>query len=191
MDYNYSEIICTAIDEIVTAKLQGLEYDVTKQCTVVDDSQSHKGKYVVSDGTSKYEAYSTDVSFKKGNSVLVTIPNGNYDLQKTIVCRISADDTTPFNYTSPMDTMIKITNNIFDDAKVVYGENIGLLANDTNQSTAAGPIYSLTESAGFAGFTRLGITANFKSLLNGLDVTSGTYGLKLLIYTENSISPGV
>ena len=53
MDYNYSEIICTAIDEIVTAKLQGLEYDVTKQCTVVDDSQSHKGKYVVSDGTSK------------------------------------------------------------------------------------------------------------------------------------------
>lgn len=191
MDYNYSEIICTAIDEIVTAKLQGLEYDVTKQCTIVDDSQSHKGKYVVSDGTSKYEAYSTDVSFKKGNSVLVTIPNGNYDLQKTIVCRISADDTTPFNYTSPMDTMIKITNNIFDDAKVVYGENIGLLANDTNQSTAAGPIYSLTESAGFAGFTRLGITANFKSLLNGLDVTSGTYGLKLLIYTENSISPGV
>ena len=191
MDYNYSEIICTAIDEIVTAKLQGLEYDVTKQCTVVDDSQSHKGKYIVSDGTSKYEAYSTDISFKKGNSVLVTIPNGNYDLQKTIVCRISADDTTPFNYTSPMDTMIKITNNIFDDAKVVYGENIGLLANDTNQSTAAGPIYSLTESAGFAGFTRLGITANFKSLLNGLDVASGTYGLKLLIYTENSISPGV
>jgi hypothetical protein len=53
-------------------------------------------------------------------------------LQKTIVCRISADDTTPFNYTSPMDTMIKITNNIFDDAKVVYGENIGLLANDSN-----------------------------------------------------------
>lgn len=191
MDQNYSEIICTAIDEIVTARLQGLEYDITKQCTVMDDTYSHQGKYVVSDGTSRYEAFSTDTSFRKGNSVLVNIPNGDYNMQKTIICRISADDTTPFNYTSPMDTMLKITNNIFDNAKVVHGENFGLLANDSNKSTATKPIYSLTESAGFAGFTRLGVTANFKSLLNGLDVTSGTYGLKLLLYTETSTSPGV
>ena len=191
MDQNYSEIICTAIDEIVTARLQGLEYDITKQCTIMDDIYSHQGKYVVSDGTSRYEAFSTDTSFRKGNSVLVNIPNGDYNMQKTIVCRISADDTTPFNYTSPMDTMLKITNNIFDNAKVIHGENFGLLANDSNKSTATKPIYSLTESAGFAGFTRLGVTANFKSLLNGLDVISGTYGLKLLLYTETSISPGV
>ena len=46
-------------------------------------------------------------------------------MQKTITGRVAADDTTPFNYTSPMDNMIKITNNIFDDAKVIYGENIG------------------------------------------------------------------
>lgn len=191
MDQNYSEIICTAIDEIVTARLQGLEYDITKQCTIMDDTYSHQGKYIVSDGTSRYEAFSTDTSFRKGNSVLVNIPNGDYSMQKTIMCRISADDTTPFNYTSPMDTMLKITNNIFDNAKVIHGENFGLLANDSNKSTATKPIYSLTESAGFAGFTRLGVTANFKSLLNGLDVTSGTYGLKLLLYTETSTSPGV
>lgn len=191
MDQNYGEIICTAIDEIVTAKLQGLEYDVTKLCTVVDDTQSHKGKYVVTDGTSKYEANSTDTTYRNGNNVLVTIPNGDYNLQKIIVCRVSADDTTPFNYTSPMNTMLKITNNIFDDANVVHGENLGLLANESNKSTTIGPIYSLTEPTGFAGFTRLGVTANFKSLLNGLDVATGTYGLKFLIYTETSTSPGV
>jgi hypothetical protein len=44
-----------------------------------------------------------------------------------------------------MDTMIKITNNIFDNANVVYGENIGLLANENNRSSAIGPIYSLTK----------------------------------------------
>ena len=114
MDKDYCEIICTAIDEIVTAKLEGLEYDITKLCTITDDTYSYQGKYTVSDGTAKYEAYTTDMSLKKGNSVLVTIPKGDYQLQKTILCRISADDTTPFNYTSPMDTMIKITNNIFD-----------------------------------------------------------------------------
>lgn len=191
MDKDYCEIICTAIDEIVTAKLEGLEYDITKLCTITDDTYSYQGKYIVSDGTAKYEAYTTDISLKKGNSVLVTIPKGDYQLQKTILCRISADDTTPFNYTSPMDTMIKITNNIFDNANVVYGENIGLLANDNNRSSAIGPIYSLTESGQFSGFTRLGITADFKSLLNGLDVATGSYGIKALIYTEILTSPGI
>lgn len=37
MSNNYGETICTAIDEIVTAKLQGLQYDITKLCTIVDD----------------------------------------------------------------------------------------------------------------------------------------------------------
>lgn len=191
MDRDYCEIICTAIDEIVTSKLEGLRYDVTKLCTITDASQSYQGKYIVSDGTAKYEAYSTDLSYKKGNTVLVTIPNGDYQLQKTILCRVSADDTTPFNYTSPMDTMIKITNNIFDNANVVYGENIGLLANENDRSSAIGPIYSLTEPGQFSGFTRLGVTADFKSLLNGLDVASGSYGIKILIYTEILTSPGI
>jgi hypothetical protein len=38
---DYNEILCTAIDEIVTARLQGLEYDVTKLCTITDDTSSY------------------------------------------------------------------------------------------------------------------------------------------------------
>jgi hypothetical protein len=41
MDKDYCEIICTAIDEIVTAKLDGLRYDITKLCTIIDASQSY------------------------------------------------------------------------------------------------------------------------------------------------------
>lgn len=116
-------------------------------------------------------------------------------MQKTITGRVAADDTTPFNYTSPMDNMIKITNNIFDDAKVVYGENIGLTANenrvdDNSKGTYIGPLYSLTESAQFAGFTRLGLSANFRSWLTGQDVESGTYGLMVRIYTTITDQPG-
>lgn len=190
MSLDYGEIFCSAVDEIITSKLQDLQYDITKLCTVVDDTYSNQGKYTVSDGTAKYDAFSTDISFKKGNNVLVTVPNGDYSMQKTIVGRVAATDTTPFNYTSPMDTMIKITDDVLDSSKTIYGDNAGLLANDSNKSTIIGPLYSISETGDFAGFTRLGITANFCSWLSGLDVAQGTYGIKILIYTDISDAPG-
>lgn len=192
MSIDYGEIVCTAIDEIVTAKLQGLQYDITKLCTVIDDTYSYQGRYTVSDGTARYEAFSENTGFKNGNNVLVVIPNGDYTLQKTITGRVAAADTTPFNYTSPMDTMIRITNNVFDNSNTIYGDNAGLVANAGGKTngTIIGPLYSLTESADFAGFTRLGITADFRSWLTGLDVVSGMYGLKVLVYTEVPNTPG-
>ncbi len=190
MSIDYGEIFCNAVDEIITSKLQGLQYDITKLCTIIDDTYSNQGKYIVSDGAARYEAFSTDVNLRKGNNVLVLIPNGDYSMQKNITGRVVASDTTPFNYTSPMDTMIKITNNVFNNSIGVQKENISLLANDEGRSTTIGPIYSITETGDFAGFTRLGITANFRSWLNGLDVIEGIYGLKVLIYTEVLNTPG-
>lgn len=190
MSIDYGEIFCNAVDEIITSKLQGLQYDITKLCTIIDDTYSNQGKYIVSDGAARYEAFSTDINLRKGNNVLVLIPNGDYSMQKNITGRVVASDTTPFNYTSPMDTMIKITNNVFNNSIGVQKENIGLLANDEGRSTTIGPIYSITETGDFAGFTRLGITANFRSWLNGLDVVEGIYGLKILIYTEVLNTPG-
>lgn len=188
------EIICTAVDTIVSSKLEGLQYDITKLCTIVDDTQRNKGEYVVSDGSIRFQAFSTDTSFREGNSVLVVIPNGDYNMQKTISGRIAATNTEPFNYTSPMETMVKITGNIFDadDAIVQKGS---LLANDitikNNQEiagTAIGPLYKITDQTGLSGFTRLGITADFRSWLNGLDVATGTYGLKIYIHANTSLN---
>ena len=190
------EIICTAVDTIVSKKLEGLEYDITKLCTVIDDTSRSKGKYIVSDGTARFEAYSTDTTFREGNSVLVIIPNGDYNMQKTISGRIATTNTEPFNYTSPMDTMVKITSNIFnaDDAIV---QNGSLLANDITvknneeiPGTAIGPLYSIKDASGLTGFDRLGITADFRTWLNGLDVASGTYGLKIYIYTDAAVENG-
>lgn len=190
---NYGEVICQAVDQIITSKLQGLEYDITKLCTIVDDTQKSQGKYVVSDGSARFEAYTADQSLRKGNSVLVTIPNGDYKMQKTITGRVSADNTEPFNYTSPLDNMLKMTSNILNDIEVIYGDNPGLLANDEGslQGTMVGPIYSISEPGEFAGFTRLGIGANFRSWLSEFGVVSGTYGLKMLVYTDTISSPGV
>lgn len=190
MGLDYGEILCTAVDEIVSTRLQGLSYDITKLCTIVDDTYSYQGKYKVSDGTAKYDAFSTDNNLKKGNSVLVTIPNGDYTMQKTIKGRVAAADTTPFKYTSPLDTMISFTEDIFNGPQPdgIITER-GLTAN-SNYKTVIGPIYSKTYENGISGFTRLGISADFKSLLSGLDVAEGTYGIKLLIQSEVVDKPG-
>lgn len=189
MGIDYGEILCTAVDEIITARMSGLAYDITKLCTIVDDTNSYQGKYVVSDGTARYEAYSTDNNLKKGNSVLVTIPNGDYSMQKIIKGRVAATDTTPFRYTSPLDTMISIKSEFTD---TVIGENQGLTANDSyNQITDV--IYSIGSTqalTGISGFTRLGVSANFKSLLSNFDVVSGSYGIKLVVYSEVIDKPG-
>ena len=54
MGIDYGEILCTAVDEIITARMSGLAYDITKLCTIVDDTNSYQGKYFLSDGTSRY-----------------------------------------------------------------------------------------------------------------------------------------
>lgn len=189
MGIDYGEILCTAVDEIITARMSGLAYDITKLCTIVDDTNSYQGKYVVSDGTARYEAYSTDNNLKKGNSVLVTIPNGDYSMQKIIKGRVAATDTTPFRYTSPLDTMISIKSEFTD---TVIGENQGLTANDSNEQISK-VIYSIGSTqvlTGISGFTRLGVSANFKSLLSNFDVVSGSYGIKLVVYSEIIDKPG-
>lgn len=190
MEKDYGEILCTAIDEIVLTRLEGLKYDITKQCIIKDDSHAYQGKYVVSDGGSRFEAFSLDSSFKNGNSVLVTIPNGDFSMQKTIVGRIASTDTTPFKYVSPLDSMIKIRDGMLEDIKI---NEIGLLANRNSSGsmiecfTVPGDI---AKSSLFAGYTRLGISADFKSIFSGYEVVEGSYGIKILIYADIMSSPG-
>lgn len=192
---NYGEILCTAIDEIISKRFEDLSYDISKVCTIVDDSSKKNGKYVVSDGSVRFEAFSTETDLSKGNSVMVTIPNGDYNLQKTITGRIAADDTTPFVYTSPLDNMIQITNNIFDSDDAIRNEG-SLLANDvvvgsTTVGTSTTPLYSIKATNGeFAGYTRLGVSADFKSWLADLGVVEGTYGIVILAYYHDLIAPG-
>ena len=48
--FDYGETICEAIDTIVSKKLEGLSYDVTKTCIVTDDTYKKQGRYTVVDG---------------------------------------------------------------------------------------------------------------------------------------------
>ena len=195
MSQNYNEIICTAIDEIVTARIKDIQCDITKQCSIIDDSYSYEGKYIVSDGGAKFEAFSTDTSFRKGNNVLVTIPNGDFKLQKTIVGRIATTNTTPFKYTSPLSTMLKIEDKLFENQNF---ESVGLLINKitnpiTKEHSPTAIKYidiEIPQDNKYEGFSRLGVSVDFKCLLNSYNVISGSYGIKIYIHANVTDKPG-
>jgi hypothetical protein len=78
MTKDYGEIICSAVDSIVQARMNNLEFNITKTCTIVDIKLRKQGKYIVSDGSVRFEALSEDTSYNLDDSVLVLIPNGDY-----------------------------------------------------------------------------------------------------------------
>jgi hypothetical protein len=59
--------------------MQQLKCDKTIKCIVKDDRLSNYNCYLVSDGTSEFEAYGTKGEvYKIGDSVFITVPNGDY-----------------------------------------------------------------------------------------------------------------
>lgn len=97
-----------AIKLISEASLTNLKYDKTSLCTVVKKINQYR--YQVQDGEMKFEAiYDGTDKFKEGDSVYVTIPNGDYSESfKRIVgnekrSKINEDIT---QYKSPLDSMV-------------------------------------------------------------------------------------
>ena len=172
MEKNYSDILCQAI-EIVTSSIVGsISYDKTIECTVVDDSNRKNGEYIVSNSASKFEAYSNITAYRSGDVVYVSIPDNNYDNQKFISGKKVSDSQIPFNFTTPFDTILDLTNNM-----VLGSTFAGLVANGEVETYE---VFNLT-GLNYCGFTRFGIQAAFKSWLKELKVVNGTYGLKLTI----------
>ena len=178
MTQNYGEIFCQAVDDIIKARLNGLEYDITKVCTIVEDKDAKNNLYIVSDGTIKFEAYgSENSSYQYGDQVLVTIPGGDYDEQKTIINKIANNLTGTATYTDPLDTIIRGTEDVY-----VCGGPVGVCANGTELTELKN---SQINPEMPYGFTHIGLSAEFKTLLPN-DVIDGTYGIKLFIYKNNS-----
>jgi hypothetical protein len=81
------------------------------------------------------------------------------------------------------------SNNIMDHGKPV-DPNEGLLANGYGGSSYV-HLYDIQNNKGdLSGYTRLGISAEFQSLLNNADVVKGNYGLKFYIFSVLPTPPG-
>lgn len=185
-----SEIFCGAVDTIINARLQNLAYDITKQFVITKNDLSRQGLYTVSDGSVSFEAYSYDKTLQINDKVMVTIPNGDYSQHKIITAKIEPELPDASTYASQLDLMQVFTDNIITTNTIETFENDGLLANDQGTSSFI-QLYKLRNNQGnLSGFSRLGISAEFQSLLNNLDVVKGSYGLKIYIRTSIPREPG-
>lgn len=210
---DYGEIICQAVDTIITGRLSALSYDQTVLCTIVDDSKRSQGIYVVSNGSTKFEVYSTTDEYRNNTNVYVLIPNGDWNETKTITGKkIIKEQEKTYNYRNPFDFLVDVTGNMIS---APIGNNIGLVANSPDDqdgnsdgyNTIALWTYNLPEGEGInefgenlSGYTRLGLQAQFQSWLNPFyiintneeteerisqetRIVEGQYGIRLKITT--------
>lgn len=201
MDSNLGEVLCEAVDTIVSKRLENLKYDITKFCTIIDNTENKLGKYVVQEEILQYDAYSTDTTLKQGDYVVVLIPNGDYNEQKIILHKVVNENnlSTSAAYVSPLKQMINFTENIIEedmiypdlDSGVINNKYFSLLANEKNNKNnevmTSKLLYSIPWSD-YNNYDRIGISADFQTWLKEFDTVSGEYGLELLFFTKENNS---
>ena len=175
-----SQTIAEAVENSLNAynilskkHLESVSYDTTVKAKIVDIKNRDLGEYKVNDGTSIYYAYSDKTDYYKGQTVWVTIPNGDYSQQKFIQGKyVESDNSEPYTYTSPLDSFVDMTQNLIEQGMV---NETGLIANGSVKEITLWSIFG----RGIIGYDRLAIQAGFKSWLKSLNVQSGEYGLRL------------
>lgn len=184
----YSQKILEAMDIIAQSKINSISFDKTITCTITNDEKRKEGEYEVSNGISKFKAYSQDNSYRKDDVVYVTIPEGNYDNQKMIIGKKTDEDIKPYVFQMPFDTIFDMTGNM-----IAEKPNGMLLANDVeyNQETlevtdvnpkATEILINTLTNINQSNYTRLGIKADFKTWV--AEAIQGSYGLRLEVTTE-------
>lgn len=187
---DYAESILQAVEIVVGKCLNDVAFDKTEICTIVSDADKKNGRYTVTNGSAKYDAFVNTSNnadsipeYKVNDSVRVSVPNGDYSQKKYIEgLNVVDNDACPITYVSPLDTVLDMTDNI------ISGEKIrGLRANDINQSEwciwsadCSQPDYRKLQNNSL--YDTIAIKGDFKTLLTGYNVNSGSYGLRLDMY---------
>lgn len=188
---DYGQIMCEAVDTIIAKRLNGISYDQTVLCTIVDNTNKAQGKYIVQKDNVKFEVYSTNTEYNKNDNVYVQIPEGDQDQDKFIIGKkINSNNQEPYVYNKPFNSLVDITGNIATNS--ISGNPTGLIANGELEYIDLWSYHVETSSETLTEYTRLGIQASFQSWLNPFTdtngeirrVTKGEYGLELTIKVE-------
>lgn len=179
-----------ALEIVMDKRLENMSYDKTDVCIITDASDAKNGRYWVSpnNGETRYEAYSESEEYKKGESVRVSILNGDYTQKKFIVGKYVVDDAvTPITYVSPLDTVIDVTGNMISEAKA--SAQYGLKSNGKvteipiwSADLALDQSYRDLQASGI--YNTISLSAQFKTLLDNYEMRSGSFGLRLDVYTK-------
>lgn len=163
-----------ALDIITSKRLSSLAFDTTHVCSIESIENKTNGEYRVTDGASSYIAYS-DKEYSIGQKVMVRVPNGDMEGQKTIIGLYRSKENDQIEYVSALNNFIDITNNMLED-----NITASLKANDISVNYE---ILWVVTDISLKGYDRLGLGANFKTTLDS-KVVKGSFGLRLDILTK-------
>ena len=173
MAFFTSEDLFNAIKTIVDKSISKVSYDKTIVCTIEDNSKASEGEYKVSNNGQSFTAYSEKTNYTLGASVYVIIPQGNYENKKLIVGKYLGDDGTPYTYIPPTENYVNMTGNIIDTSP-----SFSLLINKNDRPKTDS--LKLTD-LNLIGYNRLGVKADFQTLIAANTVIAGHYGLAFKI----------
>lgn len=194
---NYTDLLFDSISLIVENRIANLDYDKTIICTVIDNSNSKNDIYIVSDGNIKFEAFGQGNFYLINDTVRVEVSNGDWSKPKFIQGKYSSEnDIKPVTYISPLNSLLKLTDNLISDPETFTPNNdfnYGIAANisqDTEKisSVKIGTIdLSKKDIQNSDIFNTLYIQADFQTMLDKYDIRSGDYGIiiKLNITDDN------
>lgn len=172
------------------------KFDETIIATIVDDSGRKQGRYIVTNGTIKFDAYADSQDYKVNDVVRVTILKGDYSDKKYIVGKGVKNETgSAVTLVPPSDTILNMTGNL---VSIDEKDKLKLIANsgnhfDTNADKNASyeakqlwriPIDDETYSKQWQNSTydSIVLKADFSSRLSNYSPSAGHYGLWLDVY---------
>ena len=189
---NITENLFGAIDVIIAQKIKGLQFDLTKICTITDNSKAQNGAYTVTDGSITFEAYSENKTYKVGDAVRVSVPNADFTDKKYIIGKYVTDNSiTPITYVSPLESILDITNNLVPEetGKKIYrlranSQGYNLKSFSEPITTIRPNIESLEISEIYDTFY---IAAEFRTLLGDYTILDGNYGIRAEFHDGDQI----
>lgn len=177
---DYADILLNSVQTLVDKTVENLEFNKTIKAEVIDATKAIQGQYQVSTGTSVFDAYSTE-TYSVGDQVYVQILNNDMSSQKIIIGKVVSKDYEDFSSSKPFDAFINISKNLID-ADV----SAGLIANHPADNKQEIVLWADSFSGSQASrYSTVGIKAKFKTWLGAYNLTSGEYGLRLDIHTQD------
>ena len=109
---DYAQMLLEGMDILIKERLKSVNFDASVKCIVTGIEKAAQGQYEVSNGSATFTAYSQETGYKVNDSVLVIIPNNDYNNQKYIIGKDISNSSEPYVYNPPFSTFIDITGNL-------------------------------------------------------------------------------
>ena len=178
-----TENLFDAVKTISKKIISTVNFDKTIDAIVVDATNSANGVYQVSADGATFTAYSTSTDYKINDSVMVTIPQGDYDNQKIIIGKKATKEADSIMvYKSPFASIADLTNNLI--LGNIIDRTSELYANYEDRSSIV--VYTNPTELSLTGYTRLGFVGEFSTWLQEYNTIAGTYGVKIILSIRNA-----